>query len=74
VGALIIVYGNDNQYDDMLFFNDKIPMKKKYNNNKIDIGVTNHMTHGIESFVSYYKWEEGQFVYLGDNSTHEIIG
>ncbi len=27
------------------------------------------MTHDIESFVSY-----SQFVYLGDNSTHEIIG
>jgi hypothetical protein len=32
------------------------------------------MTHDIESFVSYYKWEKAQFVYLGDNSTHEIIG
>jgi hypothetical protein len=27
----------------------------------------------IESFVSYNKWEKGQFVYSGDNSTHEII-
>ncbi|KAH8944685.1 hypothetical protein BDL97_13G125900, partial [Sphagnum fallax] len=25
-------------------------------------------------FVSYNKWEKGQFVYLRDNSTHEIIG
>jgi hypothetical protein len=32
------------------------------------------MTHDIESFVPYYKWEKGQFIYLGDNSTHEIIG
>jgi hypothetical protein len=32
------------------------------------------MTHDIESFASYYKWEKTQFVYLGDNSTHEIIG
>ncbi len=24
--------------------------------------------------MSYNKWEKGQFVYLGDNSTHEIIG
>jgi hypothetical protein len=31
-------------------------------------------THDIKSFVSYSKWEKGQFVYLGDNSTHEIIG
>jgi hypothetical protein len=31
------------------------------------------MTHDIESFVSYSKWEIGQFVYLGDNLTHEII-
>jgi hypothetical protein len=38
----------------------------------IDTGATNHMTHDIESFVSYSKWEKGQFVYLGDNSTHEI--
>jgi len=32
------------------------------------------MTHDIESFMSYSKWEKNQFVYLGDNSTHEIIG
>ncbi len=32
------------------------------------------MTHDIESFVSYCKQEKGQFVYLWDNSTHEIIG
>jgi len=32
------------------------------------------MTHDIESLVSSCKWEKGQFVYLGDNSTHEIIG
>jgi hypothetical protein len=31
------------------------------------------MTHDIDSFVSYAKWEDGQCVYLGDNSTHEII-
>lgn len=31
------------------------------------------MTHDINSFVSYVKWENGQYVYLGDNSTHEII-
>jgi hypothetical protein len=31
------------------------------------------MTHDINSFVSYAKWENGQYVYLGDNSTHEII-
>jgi hypothetical protein len=40
----------------------------------VNIGATNHMTHDIESFVSYSNWEKGQFVYLGDNSTHEIIG
>jgi hypothetical protein len=40
----------------------------------VDTTVTNHMTHDIESFVSYCKWEKGQFVYLGDNSTHEIFG
>jgi len=40
----------------------------------VDTNVTNHMTHDIEWFVSYNKWEKGQFVYLGDNSTHEIIG
>jgi hypothetical protein len=39
----------------------------------VDIDATNHMTHDIESFVSYNKWEKGQFFYLGDNSTHEII-
>jgi hypothetical protein len=44
------------------------------NTQYVDISVTNHMTHDIESFVSYYKWEKGQFVYLKDNSTHEIIG
>jgi hypothetical protein len=27
----------------------------------------NHLCHTL-------KWEKGQFVYLGDNSTHEIIG
>jgi hypothetical protein len=31
------------------------------------------MTHDIDSFVSYAKWENGQYVYLGDNSTNEII-
>jgi hypothetical protein len=40
----------------------------------VDTSVTNRMTHDIESFVSYSKWEKGQFVYLRDNSTHEIIG
>jgi hypothetical protein len=40
----------------------------------VDTSVRNHMTHDIESFVSYYKWEKGQFVCVGDNSTHEIIG
>jgi len=40
----------------------------------VDTNVTNHMTHDIESFVSYNKWEKGQFVYLRENSTHEIIG
>jgi hypothetical protein len=28
----------------------------------------NHLCH------IYHKWEKGQFVCLGDNSTHEIIG
>jgi hypothetical protein len=32
------------------------------------------MIHDIESFASYYKWEKTQFVYLRDNSTHEMIG
>jgi len=40
----------------------------------VDTYATNHMTHDIESFVSYNKWEKRQFVYLGDSSTHEIIG
>jgi hypothetical protein len=40
----------------------------------VDTNVTNRMTHDIETFVSYSKWEKGQFVYLGDNSTHGIIG
>jgi hypothetical protein len=40
----------------------------------VDTGATNHMTHDIESFVSYIKWEKVQFVYLEDNSTHAITG
>jgi hypothetical protein len=32
------------------------------------------MSHDIESFITYNKWENEQLVYLGDNSTHQIIG
>jgi hypothetical protein len=44
------------------------------NTKYVDTSVTNHVTHDIESFLSYCNWEKSQFVYVGDNSTHEIIG
>jgi hypothetical protein len=32
------------------------------------------MSHDKESFVTYNKWEKGQLVSLGDNTTHQIVG
>jgi hypothetical protein len=40
----------------------------------LDTKTTNHMSHDIESFLTYNKWENEQLAYLGDNSTHQIIG
>jgi hypothetical protein len=40
----------------------------------LDTKTTNHMSHDIESFLTYNKWENKQLAYLGDNSTHQIIG
>jgi hypothetical protein len=39
----------------------------------LDTKTTNHMSHDIESFLTYNKWENEQLVYLDDNSTHQII-
>jgi hypothetical protein len=40
----------------------------------LDTRATNHMSHDIESFVTYTKWKNEELVYLGDNSTQQIIG
>ncbi len=40
----------------------------------VDIGVTQHMSHGCNSLKTYEKWEDGQVIYLGDNTTHQIYG
>jgi len=40
----------------------------------LDTRVTQHMSHDKESFVTYNKWEKGQLMFLGDNTTHQIIG
>lgn len=32
------------------------------------------MSYDITSFVTYNKWDRGQVIYLGDDTTHAIVG
>lgn len=40
----------------------------------IDTGATQHMCFDRDAFGNLIEWEQGHVVYLGDNTTHDIIG
>jgi hypothetical protein len=40
----------------------------------LDTGATNDMSYYITSFVTYNKWDTWQVIYLGDDTTHAIVG
>lgn len=44
------------------------------NTSYLDTRVTQHMSCDKKSFVTYNKWEKGKLMFLGDNTTHQIIG
>jgi hypothetical protein len=39
----------------------------------VDNRKTQHMSHDKKSFVTYNKWEKRQLMFLGDNTTHQIV-
>jgi len=44
------------------------------NTSYLNTRVTQHVSHDKKSFVTYNKWEKGRLMFLGDNTTHQIIG